>query len=177
MYPNPLHPAIVHFPIVLMILQPIVLIGAFIAVRRGASLKTAWSIAAVFAVLLAISAFAATQTGELSEHKVKDTIGSELVEDHAEGAELFRNLAIVGAVIVLIGFAPGAAGRAARLASPVFAVALIWFGFQAGHSGGALVYEHGAASAFSTPDPSKVGQGDAEEGGDADEGGESGGDK
>lgn len=177
MYPNPLHPAIVHFPIVLMILQPIVLIAAFIAVRRGASLRMAWGVAAVFAVLLAVSAFAATQTGELSEHKVEDTIGEELVEGHAEEAELFRNLAIAGAVIVLIGLAPGGAGRAARMVAPVFAVALIWFGYEAGHSGGALVYEHGAASAFATPDPSKAGQGDAEEGEDADEGGESGGDK
>ena len=111
MYPNPLHPAFVHFPIVFMLVQPIVLLAALFAVRRGASVRAAWGIAAVFAVLLAVSAFTATQTGELTEHKVKDTIGEQLVEDHAEQAELFRNLAIVGAVIVLIGLAPGAAGK------------------------------------------------------------------
>ncbi|MEO8083733.1 MAG: DUF2231 domain-containing protein [Ardenticatenales bacterium] len=169
MYPTPLHPVIVHFPIVLMILQPIVLIGAFMAVRRGASLKMAWGVAAAFAVLLAISAFAATQTGEDTEREVKNTIGQELIEEHAEGAELFRNLAIVGAVIVLIAFALGGAGRAARMVSPVFAIGLIWFGYQAGHSGGALVYEHGAASAYSTPDPSKLGSGG--EGGESGDGG------
>lgn len=168
MYPDPLHPAVVHFPIVLMVLQPIVLLGALFAVRRGAAVRTAWGIAAAVSVLLAISAFVATNTGEESGEKVEEVIGDRLVDEHEEEGELFRNLAILTAAITLVGFVKGKPGHIARHVAPVVAVALVWFGYEVGHSGGALVYEHGAASAFATPDPAAAEGGDEDEAGDED---------
>ena len=44
--PNPLHPAVVHLPIALTLLVPIFAIGALVAIRRGAKVVRAWSIAA-----------------------------------------------------------------------------------------------------------------------------------
>ncbi len=168
MYPDPLHPAVVHFPIVLMVLQPVVLLGAFFAVRRGMAVRTAWGIAAAFSVLLAISAFAATYTGEESGEKVEEVIGDRFVDEHEEEGELFRNLALLTAAIVLVGLVKGKPGQVARSVAPVAALALVWFGYEVGHSGGALVYEHGAASAYATPDPAAAEGGDEDEAGDED---------
>jgi len=44
MLPNPLHPAVVHFPIVLALLLPIFAIGALWTIRRGARPRRAWGI-------------------------------------------------------------------------------------------------------------------------------------
>ena len=44
MLPNPLHPAVVHFPIVLAVLMPLFVIGALWAIRRGAAPLRAWSL-------------------------------------------------------------------------------------------------------------------------------------
>src|SRR5512134_3400045 len=44
MLPDPLHPAVVHFPIVLMILLPLAAAGALWAIRRGVGPAKAWTI-------------------------------------------------------------------------------------------------------------------------------------
>lgn len=165
---EPLHPQIVHFPIALMTLLPFVLVGALVAIRRGAAVRSAWGVAAAFAVLLAVSSFAATFTGEQTGERVEEVVGDRPVHEHEEAGEWFRNLALVTTVIVVVGLAGGAAGRTARLAAPVAAVVLFAAGYRAGHSGGLLVYEHGAASAFATPDPSAAEAGDGDEAGDSD---------
>ena len=50
----------------------------------------------------------------------------------------------------------------------ITAAITVWFGYEVGHSGGALVYEHGAASAYATPDPAAAEGGDEDEAGDED---------
>lgn len=167
---EPLHPQIVHFPIALMTLLPIVLVGALVAIRRGAAVRSAWGVAAAFAVLLTVSSFAATYTGEQDAERVEEVVGDQPVEAHEEAGEWFRNLALVTTAIVLVGLASGTAGRTARLAAPVAAVVLVVAGVRAGHSGGVLVYEHGAASTYATPDPAAAEAGDADEAGDTDDG-------
>ena len=67
MLPNPLHPAVVHFPLVLAFLLPIFAIGAIWAIGRGARPRRAWSIPLAVALSLAASAWAAVETGE--EHR------------------------------------------------------------------------------------------------------------
>ena len=44
MLPDPLHPAVVHFPIVLMVLLPFVAASALWAIRRGARPVRAWAV-------------------------------------------------------------------------------------------------------------------------------------
>ena len=49
MLPNPLHPAVVHFPIVFMFLLPISAGVALWAIRRGANPLKAWAVPVAFA--------------------------------------------------------------------------------------------------------------------------------
>ena len=64
MLPDPLHPAVVHFPIVLAVLAPIFAAGALWAIRRGGRPSHAWGVATIVFALLAASSWVAVETGE-----------------------------------------------------------------------------------------------------------------
>ena len=63
MLPDPLHPAIIHFPMALMVLLPFLVAVALIAIRRGASGFRTWSGIVVVNILLVLSSWAALITG------------------------------------------------------------------------------------------------------------------
>jgi uncharacterized membrane protein len=148
----PLHPLIVHFPVVLAVLLPISAVVALVFVRRGATPRKAWSVPVVVAASLALSAWVATQTGESQEDLVERVVSKRAIHSHEEAAERFLVLTGVLAVVAVVGLARGNVGRAARLVSVVGAFGVLGAGVQVGHSGGLLVYREGAASAYTGTD-------------------------
>ncbi len=150
MLPNPLHPAIVHFPIVLVVLLPFFAIGALWAIRKGVAPRKAWSLPLVLAGALTLSAFVALRTGKAQEDRVEKAVPRQAFEAHEEAAERFLVLSGVLLLIAGAGLAPGVVGRSARLVSTVGALGLVVAGVQVGKSGGELVYQHGAASVYAT---------------------------
>jgi len=147
MLPDPLHPAVVHFPIVLAFLLPIVALAALWRIRRGGATRPAWGIAVATAAALSGSSWLALETGEADEERVERTVGEAPLESHEEAAERF--LALSGGVLLLAGagLLPGRLGAAARLATSAGALGLLVAVTLVGHSGGQLVYRHGAAEA------------------------------
>ncbi len=148
MLPNPLHPALVHFPIVLMVLLPIAAMVALWAIRRGAQPTKAWLVPTALAVALTASAWVAVETGEGQEELVEKVVSEQAIDAHAEAAERFLLLSAAMAGLVAIGLLRNQAGSAARVVTVVAAAGLMVAGYQVGHSGGELVYRHGAASAY-----------------------------
>jgi uncharacterized membrane protein len=146
--PNSLHPAIVHFPIVLAFLLPLFAIGAMVAIRKGARPLRAWSLPLGIAVTLTLSAWVAVQTGEGEGERVEKVVAEAPLETHEEAAELFLTLSGVLLAVTSTGLVRGVVGRAGRVTATVGAVALVALAAQVGHSGGELVYRHGAASAY-----------------------------
>ena len=138
--PSPLHPAVVHFPIVLMILLPVAALGALWAIRRGTAPLKAWAVPVALAAGLTLSAWAAVETGESQGEKVEDTLGEQAVESHEDAAERFLLLSGVVLVVTGAGLLRGAVGRTARVVGTVAALGLVAAGYQVGHSGGRLVY-------------------------------------
>jgi uncharacterized membrane protein len=158
MFGMPLHPLIVHFPIVLTFLLPISIAGALWAVRKGTTPRKGWAVPVVVAAALTVSAFVASRTGEAEEERVERVVTERAIETHEEAAERFVVLSGVLLVVSLAGFLPRTVGQAARLVTTAGALGLIVAGVQVGHSGGTLVYREGAASAYTnaaTPDSSQ----------------------
>lgn len=153
MIPSPLHPAVVHFPIVFAVLLPLVAVGALWAIRRGTAPRRAWAFPVAVAGALAISAFVAVRSGEAQQERVERVVSDRPLESHEEAAELFLVLSGVLLLVAGIGLAPGVAGRAARMVGTVGTVVLLGAGYQVGASGGDLVYRHGAASAYAQTGP------------------------
>ncbi len=153
----PLHPVIVHFPIVLAVLAPLVAIAILIGQRAGRLPPRTWWIAVAMWGLLAISSFVAVKTGGIDEEMVESVVAESVIETHEERAETFAlstYAVFVLAMLVMVGksqkvrLVAGSATLVAGLVSTALVVGV-------GHSGGSLVYEYGAAAAH-------VGAGDRE---------------
>ena len=151
MLPDPMHPAVVHFPIVLAVLAPVFAIGALWAIRRGARPARAWGVTTLVLAALAASAWVSVETGEQQEDRVERVVGERPLESHEEAAETFLLAAAGVLAISALGLARGSVGRVGRLAGAVGTVVLVGLGWNVGRSGGALVYQHGAASAYAGP--------------------------
>ena len=144
----PLHPLVVHFPIVLSVLLPISVVVALWAIRRGTTARWAWALPVAVAAALTVSAWVASKTGEREEDRVERVVAERAIHGHEEAAERFLVLSGVLLLVAAVGLAPRALGEAARLVTAAGALGLLVAGVQVGHSGGELVYRHGAASAY-----------------------------
>ena len=152
--PNPLHPALVHLPIALTVLVPIFALGSLIALKRGARPLVAWGITTALLAALAGSAWVSLETGEQQEETVESVVPEAAFETHEESAEAFLLLSVAVLGVAAVGLLKNRAGEAARYVAALGTLALVVAGYRVGHSGGALVYQHGAASAYtqtSTP--------------------------
>lgn len=142
--PDPLHPAIVHFPIALILSGAVVAVVA-VFVRR-------WHLPLFAAGLLAVGAagaVAATWSGGNDEESLGELTAraDEVLEEHEEWGERTRNIAIVAAVLAIVGASLGRYPKAARgvgVAAALAAVAAAYAVAETGHYGGQLVYKHGA---------------------------------
>jgi len=150
MLPDPLHPAVVHFPIVLMFLLPLAAIGALWQRRRSPGARGPWVLTTALAGALTASAWLAVETGERDEEGVERVVPEAALETHEEAAERFLWLSAGVLALAGTGLLRGRVGTAARAATAVGAVGLVVAGTLVGHSGGALVYQYGAGAAHST---------------------------
>lgn len=147
----PLHPLVVHFPIVLVTLLPISVGIALWMIRKGTTPRRVWAVPVALAAALALSAWVATETGESQEDRVERVVARGALHGHEEAAERFLVLSGVLVLVTAAGLSRGNVGRAARLVSAVGALGLVAAGVQVGHSGGSLVYREGAANAYTGP--------------------------
>ncbi len=148
MFPDPLHPALVHFPIVFAVLLPIVAIAVLWALRIGVVRTQAWGLVVALASALTVASWLAVQSGEQQEERVEEVVAETALETHEEAAELFLLLTWAVLVSTAAGIAPGVVGSSARVISVVVALVVLAAGWQVGHSGGELVYRYGAAQAY-----------------------------
>ena len=150
MFSAPLHPKIVHMPMALAILMPLIAIGLLVAWREDWLPGRAWWIAVLLQALLFGSAWVAMETGETDEEKVEQVLASEEpIHEHEERADTFFWGA--GGVLVVMLAAAFVPGRSRKqwlaVAASAGTLVVFWLGYRTGEAGGKLVYEHGAADA------------------------------
>jgi len=148
MIPDPLHPAVVHFPIVLAALLPLAAIVALILIARGAPAQKTWSFVVALSVMLALASWAAVETGQDEEDTVEKVVAEEPIHEHEEAGERMLIFSGIGVVLVGLGLANGKIGQVGRWIGTIAAVGLVGASYQVGRLGGELVYQHGAASAY-----------------------------
>jgi uncharacterized membrane protein len=153
MLPDPLHPAIVHLPIALALLVPLVALFALAAARLGFLPVRGWAFVVLLQLLLVGSGWLALETGEEQEERVEKVVAERHIEDHAERAERLLIVAGVALVVIGAGLAPSRVGALARPLGLALSLAVAALAADVGHSGGLLVYEHGAAAAYTNDSP------------------------
>jgi len=149
----PLHPMIVHLPIALALLMPLVAVVVLAAWWREKLPAGAWALVLLLQALLVGSAYVAIETGENEEDRVERVVAERAIHEHEEAAEVF--LWGAGGVLILTGLALFVPGAAAKRGLALLAIAgmavVIYLGVRVGEAGGELVYVHGAAAAYGAP--------------------------
>lgn len=149
--PDPLHPALVHFPIVLILAGTGVAVVA-VFLRR-------WHLPLLAAGLLltgAAGAAAAAWSGEEEEESTGklSARAEQILEEHEEWGDRTRNLAIVAGLLATGAVAAGRLPKVARglgIAAAVAGLAASYAVAEAGHYGGLLVYQHGVGVNAAAP--------------------------
>ena len=146
------HPKVVHLPMALAVLMPLVSAGVLLAWWRGWLPRRVWVGVLLLQAALVGSGAVAMNTGEREEDRVEQIVAEERIEAHEEAAESF---VWAGAAVLLLMAVPLVLleGRARHVVSiGAFLGTLIVFGlgYQTGEAGGRLVYQHGAAQAYVT---------------------------
>jgi uncharacterized membrane protein len=141
--PDPLHPALVHFPIVLLILGGI---GAVAAIFTDRWNVRKWG--ALFLAVGAIGAFAAVWTGDQAKETTRllSETAENLLDQHADLAHQARNFAVAAALFGLISACvklKGVFRHGLTVATAVMSMICVWYIVQTGHLGGQVVYQHG----------------------------------
>ncbi len=156
---QPIHPAVVHFPIVLAVLLPIAAVSAIFAIHRGAPRRPTWIPVVGIAAALTLSSWIAIVTGHNEEEAVESLVPASALHDHEKRVDVFFPMTIGILLIVCAGLSRGQPGNVFRGVAVVGALGVMILGHRVGNSGGELVYVHGAGSAYSDPGPGQGGDG------------------
>lgn len=146
------HPKVVHVPMALGILMPLIAGGLLLAWWRSWLPRRGWILAIGLQAILFGSGIVALRTGEAEEDRVERVVAERFIEAHEEAAEVF--VWTSGGVLGLMILAAALGSR--RSALPTAAVAtlgtllVLGLGYRTGQAGGKLVYEHGAAQAYAS---------------------------
>ncbi len=110
MLPDPLHPAIVHFPIVLATLLPLFAALTLLAIRSGRTPTSGWAIVVLLQALLAGSAWLAHETRHDQAERVEKFVDEARIEEHEAAADWLLYLSVAGLAVTATGLAAGSVG-------------------------------------------------------------------
>ncbi len=148
MFDIPLHPAVVHVPLGIALIMPILVLGIWIAILKRWIPSRTW----VFLILLQLILFGtgllAMNAGEQDEEIVERVVNEQVIEAHEEKAEVFVWVSGVLCLLLVAGLWPHPRyGNFIRGLCFAGVIANLIVAALVGHSGGELVYKYNAASA------------------------------
>lgn len=155
MLPHPLHPALVHLPLGLAMIMPLIILVVSIGISKQWFNKGVWILIVGLQLICMISGIVAIETGEDEEEVVQKVMAGELIAKHEDLAKAFTACAGVTFAAALVGFfflRKQKVFSLCALVTFILSLATLGLAMQTGHLGGKLVYEHGAGKAYeSTP--------------------------
>jgi len=144
-----LHPFIVHLPLGLAMLAPLLVLLLAVLDGKGKLTPSAWLAVLLVHVLLTAGSLAALRSGEAEEELVERAVPGAALHQHEEAAELFLWSGVAGLVLATVMVLP--LGPGLRRVVPFLLLGLslvtLALGLRTGKAGGELVYRHQAAAA------------------------------
>jgi len=143
----PLHPILVHFPIALGLLAPVILLLVWLGIHKWNWPTRTWSLIPLIYIVLLATSLGAVKTGEIDEEKVEPYLTYGAIEEHEEMGE---KIPWVFAALLVLSTTPFLFRSRKKLlmaTTLVFSIASIAPIVVTGHTGGELVYKKGAANA------------------------------
>ncbi|MGV7221274.1 MAG: DUF2231 domain-containing protein [Nitrospinales bacterium] len=146
MFDLPLHPIVVHFPIVLGFIIPVASLLIWWGIKKNLLQQNFWAVIIAIVFVYGASALIAVEMGEKDEDKVEKVVAEKVIEEHEESGEM---IPWVAGGLLLISFSGYYLkdSHAARLGFVILSIIAIIPLANAGHTGGKLVYQYGAAKA------------------------------
>ena len=147
-----LHPAIVHVPLGLAVVLPLVVLVLVNHTRWGWP-RSAFGIAVALQAVLFVGALLALRTGESAEERVEQRVPDVAIETHEHWATAFTWTAgsVLGLLLAGWWLPAGRTRFAVRAAAVAGSFAVLGLGVVAGYKGGELVYTHGAGGVAAQP--------------------------
>lgn len=144
------HPKLVHVPMALGVLMPLIAGGLLLAWWRGWLPRRGWFLAIALQAILVGSGVLALRSGEAEEERVERIVAERFIEEHEEAAEGF--VWASGGVLAMMLLAAALGSRRSGLptaaAATLGTLLVLGLGYRTGQAGGKLVYQHGAAEAY-----------------------------
>ena len=159
----PLHPAVVHLPLGLALVVPLLALGIAIAIRRGALPARSWLLVLALQAVSFAGGLLSLRTGEQEEERVEDRVAERAIERHETLAERFvwsaGGTLALGAAVLVVRSHP--ATTTLMAATTLAAVVTAGAGLQVGHSGGMIV--HGPGGLAATASEQRAGGGERDD--------------
>ncbi len=144
----PIHPALVHLPLTLAVVTPVLAVGLTVVLWRDRLPRRAWLGMVILQGVLLASGLIAMDFGEGEEERLKSKISPALLERHDDLADEFlwvTGFTLGAAGLVLVVRRPGTV-RAMAVTTVIGSVIAAGAAVRAGHSGAELVYIYNAGA-------------------------------
>jgi uncharacterized membrane protein len=154
----PLHPMIVHFPLAISYILPVLIVVFAYMIKNHKMTPKAWLIIVGIQLAVVGSGYISLETGETEEHTVEKVVDKQLIHEHEEAAEIFVGSTVLALVLSIgVFFIRKEIGFPIKLGIAVLGIISGYLAFRTGNLGGELVYKHGAAGAYVIEDNSSMG--------------------
>ncbi|ACY13894.1 DUF2231 domain-containing protein [Haliangium ochraceum] len=144
------HPKVVHLPIALGVLMPLLAGMILLAWWRTWLPARSWVLVIALQAILLASGLMAMQTGESEEDRVERVVPEVAIEEHEEAADVFvwASGGVLGVMLLALALSRSKAGMPIAALATLGTLAVLGLGYRTGQAGGELVYRHNAASVY-----------------------------
>jgi uncharacterized membrane protein len=145
----PLHPSIVHIPMVLTLVMPILVVLFAWMIKTNKMAPKGWLLVVGLQLAVVITGYISLETGETEEHTVEKVVSKDYIHEHEEAAEIFVGSTVIALVLsIAVFFIRKEFQFPIKLTIAVIGLISGYLAYRTGSLGGELVYKHGAASAY-----------------------------
>ena len=148
-----LHPALVHVPVGLALVLPVVVVGLAVARWREWVRPRSWSVVVLLQAIVVVGALLALQTGESLEEHGERMAGEAAVEAHEEAGDILAGASALGLLLFASVFLARSPRPLAALLTSSVAASLLLAALTAwtGHLGGQITHGTHVAAAGDNP--------------------------